>query len=100
MLWAAARAFDEGAPASLVTQLIREARDICPAITKTALWWKVRTRRLVGSSFWSLIRIARGLAWDVRKAAPARTTRAAAVAPAGRKFPVLVWPRHRSGGGL
>jgi hypothetical protein len=50
LLWAAARAFDEGAPTSIVVQLIGDARSICPVITKTALWWKVFARRLVGSS--------------------------------------------------
>ena len=48
LLWAAAGAFDEGAPTSLVAELTGIARDICPAITKTALWWKVVARRLVG----------------------------------------------------
>jgi hypothetical protein len=59
MLWAAARAFDEGVPTSLVVQLTRIARDICPAITKTALWWKVFARRLVRSA--PLFRTARRL---------------------------------------
>jgi len=56
MLWAAARAFDEGATADLVRELRDEAREICPAITGTALWWKVFARRLVGSTLWSVIR--------------------------------------------
>jgi glycosyltransferase involved in cell wall biosynthesis len=59
LLWAAANAFDEGAPNSLVVQLTGIARDICPAITKTALWWKVVTRRLVGSAL--VFRTARRL---------------------------------------
>ena len=69
MLWAAARAFDEGAPANLVGQLIGEARDICPAITRTALWWKVFARRLVGSTLWSAISSARSAGGE-----PARAT--------------------------
>jgi GT2 family glycosyltransferase len=59
LLWAAACAFDEGAPNSLVVQLTGIARDICPAITKTALWWKVFARRLVGSAL--VFRTARRL---------------------------------------
>lgn len=50
LLWAAACAFDEGAPSNLVDELIGIATDVCPAITKTALWWKVAARRLVGSA--------------------------------------------------
>lgn len=61
MLWAAARAFDEGAPADLVRQLRAQARDICPAITGTALWWKVFARRLVGPRLWSVISSAPGV---------------------------------------
>ena len=56
LLWAAAHAFDEGAPASMVVELIGDARGICPAITKTALWWKVAPRRLVGSTLFSSAR--------------------------------------------
>lgn len=52
LLWAAARAFDEGAQTSLFLELMEEATDICPAITRTALWWKVRARRLLGAGFW------------------------------------------------
>ena len=59
LLWAAAGAFDEGAPTSLVVQLTGLARSICPAITKTALWWKVFARRLVGSAL--VFRTARRL---------------------------------------
>jgi GT2 family glycosyltransferase len=50
LLWAAAGAFDEGAPAGLVMQLTVIARSISPGITRTALWWKVFARRLVGST--------------------------------------------------
>lgn len=50
ILWTAARAFDEGAPLGTVAQLTKDARDVCPAITKTALWWKVSARRLTGST--------------------------------------------------
>ena len=50
LLWAAAGAFDDGAPTSLVVELTGIARDICPAITKTTLWWKVVARRLVGAA--------------------------------------------------
>jgi glycosyltransferase involved in cell wall biosynthesis len=56
LLWAAAYAFDEGAPNSLVAELTDIARDICPAITKTALWWKVAARGLVGSAVFSTAR--------------------------------------------
>lgn len=70
LLWAAAGAFEDGGPPDLVARLIAEARDICPTITMTALWWKVRARRLVGARFWSAISGARG-ARPVREAAPA-----------------------------
>jgi GT2 family glycosyltransferase len=50
LLWAAAYAFDEGRPNSLVTELTGIARSICPAITRTGLWWKVVARRVVGST--------------------------------------------------
>jgi glycosyltransferase involved in cell wall biosynthesis len=59
LLWDAARAFDEGAPINIVTQLIGDARGICSHITKTALWWKVFARRLVGSAL--VFRTARRL---------------------------------------
>lgn len=61
MLWAAARAFDEGAPTDFVRQLRAEARDVCPAITGTALWWKVFARRLIGPTLW------RAIAWLRRR---------------------------------
>jgi len=54
-LWAAARAFDEGGPVDFVRQLRAEAREICPAITGTALWWKVFARRLIGPRLWSAV---------------------------------------------
>lgn len=55
LLWAAARAFEEGAPADLVRRLTAEAKAVCPAITRTPLWWKVQARRLVGAGVWSAI---------------------------------------------
>jgi len=58
LLWGAARAFDEGAPNRIILQLIDEATTIWPAITKTALWWKVFARRLFGPVVWPLIRAA------------------------------------------
>jgi glycosyltransferase involved in cell wall biosynthesis len=61
LLWGAARAFDESAPANIVTQLIAEARSVCPVVTGTALWWKVSARRLLGSRLWSVISEGRRL---------------------------------------
>ena len=75
LLWAAARSFEEGARPSLVAQMTREARDICPGIGKTALWWKVRIRRLAGSGVWSVIGATRRPGGDGRKAEPARIRR-------------------------
>jgi glycosyltransferase involved in cell wall biosynthesis len=58
MLWAAARAFDED-DRGVAVQLANEARSICPDIIGSALWWKVLTRRAVGSTL--LFRAARRL---------------------------------------
>lgn len=90
LLWAAARAFDEAAPPCLVAQLVGEARDLCPQITGTALWWKVRARRVVGASLWRAIGAARNPAAAIggrglgRRAEPRRPARAAPLA-AGRE---------------
>lgn len=61
LLWAAARAFDEAAPSGLVRKLADEARDLFPPITRTALWWKVGLRGLIGSRSWSRLSAVRNL---------------------------------------
>jgi glycosyltransferase involved in cell wall biosynthesis len=87
LLWAAVRAFDEAAPPDLVAQFIGEARDICPAITKTRLWWKVRTRRFIGSRLWRAMSGMRDPALAINEAGPAaldrRLPRSSVAAPSG-----------------
>ena len=55
ILWAAARAFEQGSSRQDVGRLVHEARAIFPSISSNLLWWKVSARRVLGRHCWNVL---------------------------------------------
>lgn len=55
ILWAAARAFEQGSSRRNVGRLMQEASAIFPSISSNLLWWKVWARRALGYHGWHVL---------------------------------------------
>lgn len=55
ILWAAARAFEQGSSRRNVGRLMQEAGAIFPSISSNLLWWKVLARRALGYHGWHVL---------------------------------------------